>query len=95
MQRIYKHDAVVDELVARVIQAPSRAEQIAATRALDRVLLAGHYVVPHWHCDKFRVVHWNKFGKPAMSAPYTGDYYVIPYTWWHDEGKAAQLQKDQ
>ena len=88
-------DAVVDELVARVIQAPSRAEQIAATRALDRVLLAGHYVVPHWHSDKFRVVHWNKFGKPAMSAPYTGDYYVIPYTWWHDEGKAAQLQKDQ
>ncbi len=86
-------DPVVDELVERVIQASSRTEQLATTRALDRVLLWGHYIVPHWYSDKFRVVHWGKFGKPAMSAPYTGDYFVMPYTWWYDEDKAARLEQ--
>ena len=86
-------DPVVDELVERVIQAATRAEQVAATRALDRVLLSGHYVVPHWYSKNFRVVHWDKFGKPAYSAPYTGDYFVMPYTWWYDEEKAARLEQ--
>lgn len=87
-------DPVVDELVDRLIQAPDRAELVAVTKALDRVLLWGHYIVPHWYSDKFRVVHWDKFGKPAMSAPYTGDYFVMPYTWWYDEKKAARLEQN-
>jgi len=87
-------DPVVDELVDQLIQAPNRAELVAVTKALDRVLLWGHYIVPHWYSDKFRVVHWGKFGKPAMSAPYTGDYFVMPYTWWYDEEKAARLEQD-
>ena len=83
---------VVDALVERVIEAPSRAELVATTRALDRVLLWGHYTIPHWYSDTFRVVHWDKFGKPARSAPYTGDYFVMPYTWWYDAEKAARLE---
>ncbi len=86
-------DPVVDELVDQLIQAPNRAELVAVTKALDRVLLWGHYIVPHWYSDKFRVVHWGKFGKPAMSAPYTGDYFVMPYTWWYDEDKVARLEQ--
>ena len=87
-------DPVVDELVDRLIQAPTRAELVAVTRAMDRVLLWGHYIVPHWYSNNFRVVHWDKFGKPTRSAPYTGDYFVMPYTWWYDEAKAARLQQD-
>ena len=86
-------DPVVDALVERLIQAPSRAELVATTRALDRILLWGHYTIPHWYSDNFRVVHWDKFGKPALSAPYTADYFVMPYTWWYDEEKAAQLEQ--
>ena len=86
-------DPVVDELVERLIQAPSRAELVATTRALDRVLLWGHYTIPHWYSGNFRVVHWDKFGKPALSAPYTGDYFVMPYTWWYDAEKAARLEQ--
>ncbi len=86
-------DPVVDELVERLIQAPSRAELVATTRALDRVLLWGHYTIPHWYSDHFRVVHWDKFGKPSSSAPYTGDYFVVPYTWWYDAEKAARLEQ--
>ena len=88
-------DPVVDELVDRLIEAPSRAELVAMTRALDRVLLWGHYTIPHWYSDNFRVVHWDKFGKPALSAPYTGDYFVMPYTWWYDAEKAARLEQDR
>ena len=87
-------DPVADELVDRLIQAPTRAELVAVTRALDRVLLWGHYIVPHWYSGNFRVVHWDKFGKPAFSAPYTDDYFVMPYTWWYDEAKAARLEQD-
>ena len=86
-------DPVVDELVDRLIQAPSRSELVATTRALDRVLLWGHYTIPHWYSDNFRVVHWDKFGKPASSAPYTRDYFVMPYTWWYDAEKAARLEQ--
>ncbi len=86
------NDPVVDELVDRLIQAPSRAELVATTRAMDRVLLWGHYIVPHWYSDTFRIVHWDKFGKPETSAPYTSDYFVMPYTWWYDSEKAARLK---
>ena len=86
-------DPVVDELVDRLIQAPSRAELVATTRALDRVLLWGHYTIPHWYSNNFRVVHWDKFGKPAFSAPYTRSYFVMPYTWWYDADKAARLEQ--
>ena len=92
--RAYEGFAFVDELVDRLIQAPSRAELVATTRAMDRVLLWGHYIVPHWYSDTFRIVHWDKFGKPEISAPYTNDYFIIPYTWWYDTEKAARLQSD-
>ena len=82
-------------MVDRIIQAPDRAELVAVTRALALVLLWGHYVIPHWYSASDNVVHWDKFGKPKMSAPYTGDYYVIPYTWWYDEKKAARINESE
>ena len=42
-------DPVVDELIELVISAPSRKSLVARTRALDRVLLWGYYVIPNWH----------------------------------------------
>ncbi|MDP6951860.1 MAG: ABC transporter substrate-binding protein [Alphaproteobacteria bacterium] len=72
-------DAVVDELVDLVIQAPDREGLIAATRALDRVLLAGHYVIPNWHIRSYRVVYWTKFGHPPAPPKYGLGF---PDTWW-------------
>ncbi len=71
-------DAVVDELVNMIIQAPSRKELVARTRALDRVLLWHHLVVPNWHIGYFRVVYWDKFGRPE-TPPYD---LPIRETWW-------------
>jgi microcin C transport system substrate-binding protein len=82
-------DPVVDRLIDLVIQAPDRASLVARTRALDRVLLRGHYVIPHWHIQAFRVVYWNKFSRPAVSPRYALGFD----TWWVDAKKEAQLAR--
>lgn len=78
---------VVDELIAQIIAAPDRETLIAATRALDRVLLWNYYVIPQWHIDYHRVAYWNKFGKPAV----TPKYSLGADTWWYDAEKAAKI----
>jgi microcin C transport system substrate-binding protein len=82
-------DPAVDALVDRVVYAKDRKELVAATRALDRVLLAGHYVVPHWRSPSWRTLRWNRFSGPATlpSQSMTGGF---PTTWWYDETKAAK-----
>tara|TARA_B100000745_G_scaffold221786_1_gene147901 strand:- start:7221 stop:9041 length:1821 start_codon:yes stop_codon:yes gene_type:complete len=69
---------VVDDLIEKLIMAPTREELITATRALDRVLLWGNYVVPHWHIRSHRLGYWNKFGRPEIIPPYGLDLYA----WW-------------
>jgi microcin C transport system substrate-binding protein len=81
-------DPVVDALIEKVIQAPDREELVIRTRALDRVLLWGHYVVPHWHIDYFRLAFWKKFGHPDR-APAFG--LGVTDIWWEKPGKAAQI----
>ena len=63
-------DPAVDRLIDEIITAPDRATLIARTQALDRTLLAGHYVIPHWHLPAFRVVYWDKFGRPPRPPKY-------------------------
>ncbi|MDG2286304.1 MAG: extracellular solute-binding protein [Alphaproteobacteria bacterium] len=81
-------DPVVDALVDLVIQAPDRESLVARTRALDRVLLWGHYLVPHFHLRASRLIYWNKFGRPKVVAKYSNGY---PGTWWIDPEKQAAL----
>ena len=42
-------DPAVDALIEKVVAAKNREEMTTAARALDRVLRAGHYWVPHWY----------------------------------------------
>ena len=71
-------DPAVDQLVEGLIQSDSRAELITHTRALDRVLRAGHYLVPNYHTSMYRVAYWDKFTHPAQSPKYD----LGLYTWW-------------
>ena len=80
----------IDRLVETLIAAPDRESLIAATRALDRVLLWSHFVVPNWHNPKAMVAYWNRFGRPAKSARYAP---VAFDTWWIDEAKDKALQR--
>jgi microcin C transport system substrate-binding protein len=81
-------DPVIDALTAKVMQAKSRTELVAATRAIDRVLRAGHYWVPHWYKAAHHVAFWNKFSWPAVKPKYERG---IIHTWWYDRDKAAKL----
>jgi len=84
-------DKAIDQLVDLVISAPDREGLVTRTRALDRVLLWHHYVIPHWHITYFRVAYWDKFGRPAI----TPKYALAFDTWWVDPVKAAALKQKQ
>ena len=79
----------VDALVDRVIFAKDRAELVAATRALDRVLLWNHYVVPQYSTDQTRTARWDRFGHPGVLPKYAEP--AFPTVWWWDAGKAARI----
>ncbi len=79
---------VIDALAAKVVEARTRQDLLAATRALDRVLRAGHYWVPHWYKAAHNIAHWNKFSRPEVKPRY--DRGVVD-TWWFDAEKAAKL----
>jgi microcin C transport system substrate-binding protein len=80
----------VDVLIDRVITAKSREELKTAARALDRVLRAEHFWVPHWSKQAYNLVYWNIFGRPKTKPKY--DRGVIT-TWWIDAQKAASLRR--
>jgi microcin C transport system substrate-binding protein len=81
-------DPVIDALIDKVIFAKDRDELIAATRALDRVLLWNHYVVPQWHRPVIWLAYWDKFGMPETQPAYSG---VDIESWWVDPEKEAAL----
>jgi microcin C transport system substrate-binding protein len=76
-------DPAVDRLIEEIIAAPDRPSLIARTRALDRRLLAGHYLIPHWHITAFRVAYWNRFTRPVVAPKYALGFD----TWWIDPAK--------
>jgi microcin C transport system substrate-binding protein len=78
---------VVDALVRQVVDAPNHDALVAATRALDRVLLWNWYVVPQWHLQYVRIAYWDMFGRPEQPVR-TG---IVFDAWWVDPKKAAAL----
>ena len=83
----------IDALIERVIFAKDRAELVAATRALDRVLLWNHYVVPQFTTDKSRTARWDRFGRPDPLPKYAAA--AFPTVWWWDAEKAARTGSRQ
>jgi len=80
-------DPAVDALIERVVAAKTREDMTTAARALDRVLRAGHYWVPHWYKASNTVAYWDKFARPATKPRY--DRGILD-TWWYDEARAAE-----
>ena len=73
-------DPAIDQLVEGLIRSGSREELITHARALDRALLWGHYVVPNYYVDTWRVAYWKRFGRPPVTPLY--DYGLM--TWWEE-----------
>ena len=79
----------VDALIERLIFAKDRDELVAATKALDRVLLWNFYVVPQWTYGKVRAARWDRFGRPDNMPKY--GLSAFPTIWWWDADKAAKV----
>jgi len=81
----------VDKLIDRIIFAKDRDELVAATKALDRVLLWNFYVVPQWTYGKVRSARWDRFSHPDNMPKY--GLSAFPGIWWWDETKAAKTPR--
>jgi microcin C transport system substrate-binding protein len=81
----------IDKLIERVIFATDRQDLIAATKAMDRVLLWNHYVVPQWTYPKQRTARWDRFSRPDVMPKY--GLSAFPDIWWYDAEKAARNGK--
>jgi microcin C transport system substrate-binding protein len=79
----------VDKLIDRVIFAKSREELVAATHALDRVLLWNNYMVPQWTYLYERTARWDRFAHPDTLPQYGMSGF--PFVWWWDAAKAAKV----
>ncbi|WP_426141781.1 extracellular solute-binding protein [Pseudomonas sp. DWP3-1-2] len=75
-------DPAIDSLVTGLINADSRDSLLVHTKALDRALLWGFYVVPNWHIKTWRVAYWDHIGHPKVSPMYD----VGTMTWWVKPG---------
>ena len=81
-------DPVVDALIEKIITAPNRDSLIAATRALDRVLLWGFYVIPQFYVPVDRLAFWDKFGRPETRPKFGVD----TFSWWIDPQKLSRVE---
>lgn len=84
-------DPVVDALVDLIINAPTRAELVVRTRALDRVLLHNHYTIPQWSILDHRLIYWDKFEQPSIAPKYDRTFEAGLMTWWINPDKAKAL----
>ncbi len=78
----------VDAMIDQVIFAKNRPDLEAATKALDRILLWNHYVVPQWTYGKVRTARWDRFDHPEPMPKY--GRAAFPTVWWWDAKKAAK-----
>ena len=75
----------VDAMIDTLLTSTSREDFLAATRALDRVLTSGRYVIPIWHNPISRIAHGADLRYPA-TLPIYGDWLGFqPEVWWSEE----------
>jgi microcin C transport system substrate-binding protein len=78
----------IDKLIDHVIFTKDRAELVAATRALDRVLQWSDFVVPQWYAPNVRIAYWDRYGQPKKLPGLTPGFIQV---WWFDQNLAARL----
>lgn len=83
---------VADALIEQIIVAPSLEELKVTSRALDRVLLWGDYLVPQFYNAIFRLAYWNRFGQPETKPKYGTGFLS---SWWIDESLDSKLDLDR
>lgn len=90
-------DPVIDEIIQIILKAETYDAKAAATRALDRLLLAGDYAIPHWVSSTRWIAYWDIFGFPERQPPYDfAGANVIEFqpTWWIDSAKNGAIEQE-
>jgi microcin C transport system substrate-binding protein len=80
----------IDALIDRIIAAETRPELVTGCRALDRLIRAGRYWIPHWYKASHWLAYWDVFGRPATKPRYARG---APQTWWYDREKATKIER--
>jgi microcin C transport system substrate-binding protein len=80
----------IDAMIDRIIEAESRAALITACRALDRLIRANRYWIPHWYKASHWLAFWDVFGRPRIKPRYARG---VAETWWYDRDKAAKIEQ--
>ncbi|MDH5393055.1 MAG: extracellular solute-binding protein [Gammaproteobacteria bacterium] len=75
-------DPVVDALIEKIVATENRKDLVTATRALDRVLLFGEYMVPNWYINIHRIAYRNTFGMPETLPLYYDPESWMIKSWW-------------
>jgi microcin C transport system substrate-binding protein len=83
-------DPAIDAMIDRVIAARSRPALVTACRALDRLIRAGRYWIPHWYKASHWIAYWDIFGRPPTKPRYARG---VLETWWHDRSKASKIER--
>jgi peptide/nickel transport system substrate-binding protein len=73
--------SAADAMIGAMLRARTPDELVTATRALDRVLMSGRFVIPLYHLPKQWVARWPHIERPAALS----FYGALPETWWHRE----------
>jgi microcin C transport system substrate-binding protein len=83
-------DPAIDAMVDRIIAAETRTALTTACRALDRLIRAGRYWIPHWYKATHWIAYWDVFARPATKPRYARG---VPDTWWYDPNKALKIER--
>lgn len=78
-------DPAIDAMVTAMLTATTREDSISATRALDRLLIAGRYVVPFWQFTAGRIAHVAQMRHPEVIPIYGDGPDYMPQFWWWEE----------
>ncbi len=82
--------SAIDELTKQLITASTREQLVNVTKALDRVLLSEHIVIPQWYLPAYRIAYWDKFSRPKVS-PY---YDIGLDTWWSKQPEKSVTEQE-
>jgi microcin C transport system substrate-binding protein len=83
-------EPAIDAMIEKIIAAETRSDMVIACRALDRLIRAGRYWIPHWYKASHWIAYWDMFGRPATKPRYARG---VLETWWYDADKAAKLER--
>ena len=82
-------DLAIDTLIEAIVEARDRSSLIAATRAMDRVIMQNHYVIPQWNKGSHTLAWWDKFGRPAVKPLYARGIVDL---WWYEPDRTAAIE---